>query len=405
MTKTQSDFGVQLDSLADVMSFGAAPALLVYKWALASARARRDSSCPSRSLACGALRLARFNVLAARGDKGSSRFFVGLPIPLAAGAIVALVIAHYRQFGSTTEASTRVPMAARGRAARRSSWSPPSATGPSRTCTSRRAASTVFAVPLRRRASPSASRRAPPSSSSSTWRAYIAMGLAESHHRAGAPRAATRRALPAAVRAELDADEALEPDDEDVESDKDAAGRVHLGRDAHPSPAPPRSGARAPPAAPTPMGPPRRLGPVRLRARRARHVRHPRRDPALPRALAPLPGRLPRRHLRASPRSPPSRRERAGRVLGDRRRLANRDRRGGGLPRHPGARALLLAGRPRRLRPLPHLRRPEAVARLRARPREERLRRGGGRPRRRRLRVGGARRLALAAPAGAGSAR
>src|SRR5512136_3184853 len=99
MTRTQSDFGVQLDSLADVVSFGAAPALLVYKWALAP-MGFLGLFVSFSFAACGALRLARFNVLAARGDKGSSRFFVGLPIPLAAGTIVALVIAHYRQFGS-----------------------------------------------------------------------------------------------------------------------------------------------------------------------------------------------------------------------------------------------------------------------------------------------------------------
>ena len=91
MTKTQSDFGVELDSLADLVSFGAAPALLVYKWALASL-GPVGMFVAFSCAACGALRLARFNVLAQRGDKGSSRFFVGLPIPLAAGTIVALVI-------------------------------------------------------------------------------------------------------------------------------------------------------------------------------------------------------------------------------------------------------------------------------------------------------------------------
>jgi CDP-diacylglycerol---serine O-phosphatidyltransferase len=110
MTRTQSDFGVQLDSLADVVSFGAAPALLVYKWALA------PLGLPGFFLAfafaaCGALRLARFNVLAQRGDRGSSRFFVGLPIPLAAGAIVALVIAHHRAIGGIADDSIRVAIA------------------------------------------------------------------------------------------------------------------------------------------------------------------------------------------------------------------------------------------------------------------------------------------------------
>ena len=109
MTKTQSDFGVQLDSLADVISFGAAPALLVYKWALAPF-GFLGLFVSFAFAACGALRLARFNVLAARGDKASHRFFVGLPIPLAAGTIVAIVIAHFKQFGQATSAADRLPV-------------------------------------------------------------------------------------------------------------------------------------------------------------------------------------------------------------------------------------------------------------------------------------------------------
>jgi CDP-diacylglycerol--serine O-phosphatidyltransferase len=110
MTRTQSEFGMQLDSLADVISFGAAPALLVYKWALAPMGFLGIAIAGFYAI-CGALRLARFNVLAARGDKGSSRFFVGLPIPLAAGTITALVIAHYKEFGAATDGATRAPVA------------------------------------------------------------------------------------------------------------------------------------------------------------------------------------------------------------------------------------------------------------------------------------------------------
>ena len=110
MTKTQSEFGEELDSLADVISFGAAPALLVYKWALAPL-GFLGMFLSFAFAACGALRLARFNVLARHGDKASHRFFVGLPIPLAAGTIVSLVIAHYRAFGSTTNPATHVPIA------------------------------------------------------------------------------------------------------------------------------------------------------------------------------------------------------------------------------------------------------------------------------------------------------
>jgi CDP-diacylglycerol--serine O-phosphatidyltransferase len=216
MTKTQSDFGVQLDSLADVVSFGAAPALLVYKWALAPLGAV-GFVVSFAFLACGALRLARFNVLAQRGDKGSSRFFVGLPIPLAAGAIVALVIAHYRQFGSTTDAATRVPVAVvvallaflmvstiRYRTFKDVHLSPKSLTvfafftlvGVAVGIATR--ASFVLVVYMT---------------------AYIAMGIAESLIALSRPQVDTAK-LPPALRAEVESDEALEPEPEDVEGDK-----------------------------------------------------------------------------------------------------------------------------------------------------------------------------------------
>lgn len=101
LTHTASDFGVQLDSLADVISFGVAPALLVYKWALAPF-GLLGIALACIFACCGALRLARFNVLAQTGQ-GSSRFFVGLPIPLAAGMIVSLVIAHQRLIGGEVQ--------------------------------------------------------------------------------------------------------------------------------------------------------------------------------------------------------------------------------------------------------------------------------------------------------------
>ncbi len=86
---------MQLDSLADVVSFGAAPGLLVYKWALAPL-GFVGLFLSFAFAACGALRLARFNVLAMRGPHGGGgRFFVGLPIPLAAGVLVSMVIAHH----------------------------------------------------------------------------------------------------------------------------------------------------------------------------------------------------------------------------------------------------------------------------------------------------------------------
>jgi CDP-diacylglycerol--serine O-phosphatidyltransferase len=217
MTKTQSDFGVQLDSLADVISFGAAPALLVYKWALAPL-GFVGIFVAFAFAACGALRLARFNVLAARGEKGSSRFFVGLPIPLAAGAIVALVIAHYRQFGSTTNPATRVPVAI---GVALLSFLMVS-TLRYRTFKDLHLSAKSLAVFLFLSVAGIAVGIATRASFVLVvyMAAYIAMGIAESVIARARP-ARDEARLPAAVRAELAADEALEPDPEDVEGEKD----------------------------------------------------------------------------------------------------------------------------------------------------------------------------------------
>ncbi|MEO6324596.1 MAG: CDP-diacylglycerol--serine O-phosphatidyltransferase [Thermoanaerobaculia bacterium] len=87
LTGTTSAFGEQLDSLADVISFGFAPAFLVYLWAL-SDFGRLGLFVSFLFVVCGACRLARFNVQVHIVDK---RFFVGLPIPSAAGALVGLI--------------------------------------------------------------------------------------------------------------------------------------------------------------------------------------------------------------------------------------------------------------------------------------------------------------------------
>jgi CDP-diacylglycerol--serine O-phosphatidyltransferase len=111
LTKTQSDLGVQLDSLADVITFGVAPAILVYRWGLLEL-GMGGLFVAFVFCGCGALRLARFNVLAMReqqakaaaGDAAKARApgeakrkpaqFIGLPIPIAANMIVALVLAN-----------------------------------------------------------------------------------------------------------------------------------------------------------------------------------------------------------------------------------------------------------------------------------------------------------------------
>ncbi|MBI4168957.1 MAG: CDP-diacylglycerol--serine O-phosphatidyltransferase [Acidobacteria bacterium] len=87
LTGTSSDFGVQFDSLADVISFGIGPALLAYMWAL-SDLPKPWSLAPFLYLAAGTARLARFNIQASGQDK---RYFVGLPIPAAACALAACV--------------------------------------------------------------------------------------------------------------------------------------------------------------------------------------------------------------------------------------------------------------------------------------------------------------------------
>lgn len=87
MTNTQSAFGEQMDSLADMVSFGAAPALIVYVWALSSL-GRWGWIGAFVYCACAALRLARFNVNTAVVDK---RFFQGLPSPAAAALVAGFI--------------------------------------------------------------------------------------------------------------------------------------------------------------------------------------------------------------------------------------------------------------------------------------------------------------------------
>ncbi|MGO9269667.1 MAG: CDP-diacylglycerol--serine O-phosphatidyltransferase [Terriglobia bacterium] len=108
LTNSTSDFGREFDSLADVITFGVAPAFLAFAWGVLPA-AKEDVVLPILKnhlptlgwvvtfafLICGAARLGRFNIMsiAATADK---RQFVGLPIPAAAGVIAAVV--HCRQY-------------------------------------------------------------------------------------------------------------------------------------------------------------------------------------------------------------------------------------------------------------------------------------------------------------------
>jgi CDP-diacylglycerol--serine O-phosphatidyltransferase len=108
MTNTTSDFGRELDSLADVISFGIAPAILAYAWGVQFASGsfgqatldqlqRAGTFIAFLFLACGAARLARFNVQKNPQPRNPGRpdrkYFVGLPIPAAAGMVAAVVFA------------------------------------------------------------------------------------------------------------------------------------------------------------------------------------------------------------------------------------------------------------------------------------------------------------------------
>ena len=94
LTNTQSEFGVQYDSLADLVSFGMAPALVMYHWSLVAMRLDGTTAGKLGWLgaflyaACAALRLARFNSQVAVTDK---RWFIGLASPAAAGLMASFV--------------------------------------------------------------------------------------------------------------------------------------------------------------------------------------------------------------------------------------------------------------------------------------------------------------------------
>jgi CDP-diacylglycerol---serine O-phosphatidyltransferase len=94
LTNTQSEFGVQYDSLADLVSFGMAPALVMYHWALVAMKldgvtlGKVGWLAAFLYAACAALRLARFNSQVAVTDK---RWFIGLASPAAAGLVASFV--------------------------------------------------------------------------------------------------------------------------------------------------------------------------------------------------------------------------------------------------------------------------------------------------------------------------
>lgn len=91
LTNTTSRFGIEYDSLSDLIAFGVAPGILVYRWAL-EPWGSWGWLAASLYVTCGALRLARFNV---QYDSAEKRHFLGLPIPAAAEVIASAVLLYY----------------------------------------------------------------------------------------------------------------------------------------------------------------------------------------------------------------------------------------------------------------------------------------------------------------------
>ena len=100
MTGSTSEFGIEFDSLADVISFGVAPAILSFSWGL-QPLGRLGWAAGFLFVAAAAVRLARFNIQSGSHDK---RYFVGMPSPAAAGVPAATVFAFPQGFQTSPEA-------------------------------------------------------------------------------------------------------------------------------------------------------------------------------------------------------------------------------------------------------------------------------------------------------------
>ena len=106
MTDSTSDFGGEFDSLADVISFGVAPAVLTFAWGL-EALGRLGWAAGFLYVSAAAIRLARFNIQAKGGDR---RYFVGLPSPPAAGVLAATVYFYPGGLDGVTAALAILPV-------------------------------------------------------------------------------------------------------------------------------------------------------------------------------------------------------------------------------------------------------------------------------------------------------
>jgi CDP-diacylglycerol--serine O-phosphatidyltransferase len=103
-SKRQSQFGREFDSLADIVSFGVAPAFLVYEIVLSQFK-RSGWIVAAIYVICGGIRLARFNILSTRPSASDGREFIGFPIPSAAALVVSVTMfmlwlaGHERELG------------------------------------------------------------------------------------------------------------------------------------------------------------------------------------------------------------------------------------------------------------------------------------------------------------------
>jgi CDP-diacylglycerol--serine O-phosphatidyltransferase len=104
-THTTTKFGIELDSLSDVIAFGVAPATLMFKWAL-QPFGRLGWAAVFLFMACGAMRLARFNIQMGSSEKKS---FTGMPIPAAAGILSATLL-FYTEMGWAHQKSVIILM-------------------------------------------------------------------------------------------------------------------------------------------------------------------------------------------------------------------------------------------------------------------------------------------------------
>lgn len=104
LTNSTTKFGVELDSLSDLVAFGVAPAVLFYSWALMPF-GRFGLGAAFIFVICGALRLARYNV---QKETAESKAFTGLPIPAAGSTIASLVLFYSEIWGSKVDLNSSI---------------------------------------------------------------------------------------------------------------------------------------------------------------------------------------------------------------------------------------------------------------------------------------------------------